>query len=106
MKKTEKLLALLLVLLLACAGCSPSDPGAENSDKGTPSASTAPSQEPSPTPSEPEESLDPELVDRVKYNIYVDMNNKIVDVLDTLYSYYEVVEYADEFALLSDSEYT
>ena len=39
MKKTEKLLALLLVLLLACAGCSPSDPGAENSDKGTPSAS-------------------------------------------------------------------
>lgn len=106
MKKTEKLLALLLVLLLACAGCSPSDPGAENSDKGTPSASAAPSQEPSPTPSEPEESLDPELVDRVKYNIYVDMNNKIVDVLDTLYSYYEVVEYADEFALLSDSEYT
>ena len=46
------------------------------------------------------------MVDKIKYNVYVEMNNKIVDVLDTLYSYYEVVEYADEFALRTDSEYT
>lgn len=107
MKKTEKLLALLLALmLLASAGCAPSDPGAESTDKGEAAASADPTQEPTPTQSEPEESLDPELVDKIKYNIYVEMNNKIVDVLDTLYSYYKVVEYADEFALRSDSEYT
>lgn len=106
MKKTKTLLAMLLAfLLLASAGCSPSDPGAQNTD-GEPSAAADPTQEPTPSESEPEESLDPELVDMVKYNIYVEMNNKIVDVLDTLYSYYEVVEYADEFALRSDSEYT
>lgn len=107
MKKTEKLLALLLALmLLASAGCAPSDPGAESTDKGEAAASADPTQEPTPTQSEPEESLDPELADKIKYNIYVEMNNKIVDVLDTLYSYYKVVEYADEFALRSDSEYT
>lgn len=106
MKKTEKLLALLLVLmLLTSAGCSSLAPGAENTDKDG-AASTEPTQEPDPTESEPEESLDPEVIDKIKYNIYVEMNNEIVDVLDTLYSYYEVVEYADEFALRADSEYT
>ena len=107
MKKKETLLALLLALLLSVsAGCSPSDPGAENTDKGGAPASVEPTQEPTPAQDEPEESLDPEMVDKVKYNIYVELNNKIVDVLDTMYSYYEVVEYADEFALRSDSEYT
>ena len=107
MKKKETLLALLLALLLSVsAGCSPSDPGAENTDKGGAPASVEPTQEPTPAQDEPEESLDPGMVDKVKYNIYVELNNKIVDVLDTMYSYYEVVEYADEFALRSDSEYT
>ena len=107
MKKKETLLALLLALLLSVsAGCSPSDPGAENTDKGGAPASVEPTQEPTPAQDEPEESLDPEMVDKVRYNSYVELNNKVVDVLDTMYSYYEVVEYADEFALRSDSEYT
>lgn len=104
MKKTHKLMALLLAAaLMLCAGCASSDPEVKSTQPPA-----VPTQEPTPTPTpdEPEETLDPEVVDKVKYNVYVEMNNKIVDVLDTLYSYYEVVEYADEFALRADSQYT
>lgn len=104
MKKTHKLMALLLAAaLMLCAGCASSGPEVKPTQPPA-----APTQEPTPTPTpdEPEETLDPEVVDKVKYNVYVEMNNKIVDVLDTLYSYYEVVEYADEFALRADSQYT
>lgn len=107
MKKAKRLLALLLaLLLLASAGCTSSDTKDQKKDDDKGVSSTSQTPEPTPTPEEPEESLDPELVDNIKYNVYVEMNNKIVDVLDTLYSYYEVVEYADEFALLADSQYT
>ena len=104
MKKRERGFALLLaLLLLVSAGCTPSG----SSDDGKATGAPAPTQEPTPTPEpEPEETLDPEVVDQIKYNIYVELNNKMVDVLDTLYDYYEVVEYADEFALLPDSPYS
>ena len=102
MKKRKIGLALLLaLLLLVSAGCTPS--GSSDGDKET--STPVPTQKPTPTP-EPEETLDPEVVDQIKYNIYVELNNKMVDVLDTLYDYYEVVEYADEFALKPDSPYS
>ena len=102
MKRKERGLALLLaLLLLAAAGCTPPGSADDGKETGTP----VPTREPAPTP-EPEETLDPEVVDQIKYNIYVELNNKMVDVLDTLYDYYEVVEYADEFALLPDSSYS
>ena len=101
MKKERGLALLLVLLLLVSAGCTPS--GA--ADDGKPTGTPTPAQGSTPTP-EPEETLDPEIADQVKYNIYVQLNNKMVDVLDTLYDYYEVVEYADEFALLPDSPYS
>lgn len=103
----KKLAVLLLSLLLltAGAGCDLSGgTGGKETDKPTPTQKVEPTHTPAPTP--PEETLDPETAEAVKYNVYVQMNNKIVDVLDTLYSYYKVVDYADEFALLPDSEYT
>ena len=104
MKRRERGLALLLaLLLLVSAGCTPS--GSSDDGKATGAPTPTPTQKATPTP-EPEETLDPEVVDQIKYNIYVELNNKMVDVLDTLYDYYEVVEYADEFALLPDSPYT
>ena len=101
MKKERGLALLLTLLLLVSAGCTPSG---STDDGKTPNTAT-PTLKPTPTP-EPEETLDPEVVDQVKYNVYVELNNKMVDVLDTLYSYYEVVEYADEFALKPDSPYS
>ena len=106
MNKTKKLAALLLaLLLLVSAGCDLPEGGGKESGKPIQTEKQAePTPTPAPTP--PEETLDPETAEAVKYNVYVQMNNKIVDVLDTLYSYYEVVEYADEFALIPDSAYT
>ena len=111
MKKTRKPAALLLalLLLLAGAGCGlPESGGRESDEPALPQTQrqAEPTPTSTPTPEPPEETLDPETAEAVKYNVYVQMNNKIVDVLDTLYSYYEVVEYADEFALIPDSEYT
>ena len=122
--RREKWTALLLALsLLVSAGCSSS--GLKEQDKDSGGAADASGEadgedrseeltaEPAADENQPEasgeagqEELDPEMVDRVKYNVYVEMNNEIVDVLDTLYSYYEVVEYAEEFALIPDSQYT
>ena len=102
MKRKERGLALLLaLLLLTSAGCS----SLGSRDDSKPTDTPAPTQKPTPTP-EPEETLDPELVDYWKYNTYVELNNKMVNVLNTLYDYYKVVEYADEFALKSDSSYS
>ena len=109
MKKERGLSLLLALLLLVSAGCASSKPADDGGASGspTPALESTPAPAPAPAPEpEPEEMLDPETVDQVKYNVYVEMNNKMVDVLDTLYDYYEVVEYADEFALLPDSPYT
>ena len=67
----------------------------------------APSESaPSDTVTPEDLGLEPEQMDLVKYNIYVEMNNKIVEVLENIYSYYEVVEYADEFAFVPDTPYS
>ena len=103
MKKEKGLALLLALLLLVPAGCTPSG----STDDGKTPGTSAPTPEPTPTLTpEPEETLDPEIMDQVKYNIYVELNNKMVSVLDSLYDYYDVVEYADEFALIPDSPYS
>lgn len=56
--------------------------------------------------SEEAEEYDLETMRLVKYNIYVEMNNYMVEMMDILDDYYSVVEYADEFAFVTDSEYT
>lgn len=47
--------------------------------------------------------LDLETKQRIKFNIYVALNREVVDLLDSLDSYYTVVQDADEFALVPDS---
>ncbi len=57
-------------------------------------------------PTETQPEIDPETMDQIKFNIYVMLNNEIVDVLGDLDSYYMVVADEDEFSLLPDSKYT
>lgn len=57
------------------------------------------------TADETEPEIDPETMDIIKYNIYVEMNNYMIDVLNNIDNYYMVVEYADEFAFIPDSGY-
>lgn len=56
--------------------------------------------------SEAGEEYDLETMRLVKYNIYIEMNNYMVEMMDILDDYYSVVEFADEFAFVPDSEYT
>lgn len=50
--------------------------------------------------------LDPETMDIVKYNIYVELNNTIVEIMDDISNYFLVVDTAEEFRFRDDAEYS
>ncbi len=50
--------------------------------------------------------LDEETMDIVKYNIYVKLNNTIVEILDDIDHYFLVVDTAEEFRFRDDAEYS
>lgn len=92
-----------LCLAMLLAGCGKEDE--EKEDK--PSSTPAPVSSVEPTSNVSQEpEIDPEMMDIIKFNIYVEMNNEIVDLLGDLDSYYLVVADEDEFSLLPDSQYT
>lgn len=53
-----------------------------------------------------EEEISPEQMELIKYNYYVELNNQIVEIMDSIGYYYEVVDYAEEFSLLPDTGLT
>lgn len=53
-----------------------------------------------------EDEIPPEQMDLIKYNYYVILNNEIIEVMDSVSYYYEVVDYAEEFSLLPDTGLT
>ncbi len=94
----------LLVSAAAISGCSK-----QASSKGDSSAGTTAAVETgtdAESGAQTEESLGEEDMDMVKYNVYVELNNYMVRVLDDIGGYYTVVEYADEFAMVPDSGYS
>lgn len=109
----KKILTAMLALcfMLALAACSGSLDGDISGEQSAPSSEniTAPSdtgqQESGDDPDESEDvpELDPETMEIIKYNLYVEMNNYMVELLDDMDSYYSVVEYQEEFALVPDS---
>nr|WP_318684887.1 DUF3829 domain-containing protein [uncultured Acetatifactor sp.] len=50
-----------------------------------------------------ETEIDEVMMDLIKYNIYIELNNYAVEVMDNIYSYYMVVADEDEFSLLPDT---
>ncbi len=52
------------------------------------------------------QEIDLETMELIKYNIYIELNNYVVDVLNNIDSYYLVVNNADEFSMIQDSGYS
>lgn len=50
--------------------------------------------------------LDEETMDILKYNIYVELNNTVVEILDDIDNYFLVVDTAEEFGFRDDAEYS
>ncbi len=50
--------------------------------------------------------LDEETMEILKYNIYVELNNTIVEVMDNIDNYFLVVDTAEEFRFRDDAEYS
>lgn len=101
--------AMLTVAVLSGCSSSPAKTG-EVSDKRNESREVtgpaAESRAESESAAQTEEEIDPEVMDSIKYNIYVKTNNYIIEVLENIESYYTVVADAEEFSLLPDSGYT
>lgn len=105
---TAKLLLLcVLTVALVTSGCSKKTSPEEETTKETETvAETAETEAEPEEEASGEEEIDPETMDSIKYNIYVQLNNYMIEVLDNISSYYMVVEDSEEFALIPDSGLT
>ena len=101
-RKTLRKAANVLLLALVLSGCGQKSDGDAKKESVTQATETEKATEVTTTAPE-EETLSPEQMDLVKYNYYVELNNDILDILDDIDYYFEVVDYAEEFALLPDT---
>lgn len=98
----RKTIAAAMIVTLAVSGCGQkADTGAKKS--GTTEAAAETTEAETTEEEVPEETISPEQMKMIKYNYYVELNNDIVKILDSIDYYYVVVEDADEFALVKDS---
>lgn len=105
------LTALVLFLAVSLAGCgqkevSSSSRGESESALQEETEETREEEETKESAKAEEETIPPEQMDLIKYNYYVDLNNDIVEILDSAGYYFEVVDYAEEFSLLPDTGLT
>lgn len=117
MVREAKGIAVLLILAFLAAGCGRGSDG--RLPVGEPEEAAGEGTEQESVPEEEAESeesvgyadgedteISPEQMDFIKFNYYVELNNDIIDILDDINYYYEVVDYTEEFSLLPDSGLT
>lgn len=107
MKKCSltKVVAVMLIFALILPGCGKK---VEEADKTKPEQPTkeAPVEADIEDTESEEEEIPPEQMDLIKYNYYVELNNQIVEIVDSIEYYYQVVDYTEEFSLLPDTGFT
>lgn len=110
-------IAILLVCAFIMAGCGqgdndwppigePKEAAEEESGQESVPEDAAENEESADYADGEDMEISPEEMDFIKYNYYVELNNDIIDILDDINYYYEVVDYAEEFSLLPDSGLT
>lgn len=119
-KRKSTFTVTVLAMLLLCAafllaGCQNMETGAlrRGADQDQTTEGTAQTSQETPaaetvaeaSTEEAADEIDPETMDLIKYNIYVEMNNYMAELLENISNYYLVVEYADEFSFVADSPY-
>ena len=99
------LAAAALAASLTVGGCGSKSPEAGGKFGGEKDLTLAPSTE-AETEAETEPELDEETMDLIKYNVYIELNNDILEVLNNIDYYFVVVGDGEEFALLPDTGLT
>ena len=97
-------LACALVLAILMSGCMPRS--RSRSMSSTPASLSSSESSSVSSVSSSEEEIPPEEMKNIKYNIYVQLGNKMIKILNKVDSYFLVVADEPEFRLLPDSGYT
>lgn len=101
--RTGLLAVCMLLAAAAAGGCSGKSQEKETEAQKLTAAVKQEESAAEETLGEPE--IDPETMEIIKYNVYVEMNNYMIEVLENLDSYYTVVEYAEDFSFVPNSGY-
>ncbi len=103
--------AILLLTLVFLAGCGnkaksewqkSKSESPDTQEVAEPDAADEPDEE----TAAGEEEIPPEQMELIKYNYYVGLNNQLIEILDSIDYYYQVVEDAEEFSLVPDTGLT
>lgn len=105
MKRQKMIRVMMMSVALSVVTMGGCTPKTDNGGDGK-GLSTAVETESGTETGTEEETLDAETMGVIKYNIYVELNNYMVEVMDNIDNYYLVVEDADEFSMVPDSGYT
>lgn len=105
-KKGLTKMAFMLAASLTLTGCGMGGAGMSKTTEAETETETVEETTRETTTAAEEETFSPEEMDLIKYNYYVDLNNDIIEIVDSIGYYFEVVGYEEEFSLLPDTGLT
>lgn len=106
MKRLFALFLAALMLLTLLAGCDTRERASASPSPSSTAPDTSSAGAGAPVPLLDENVPTDEEMEQIKYNYYVQLNNDIIEVLDSLESYFMVVADEPEFSLLPDTGLT